>query len=319
MSSPSVATRLRFGWLEGAFSVDDLELLHYYQTSTCFTFATEPPVRDFWRLAAPQIGFAAPHVLRGILSVTALHLSRYKKEREEFFLKQAFLHHDAALEMALPIFADVSTDNFEHISVFSTLLRFFALARPKRDFDLLLANEQSVPEWLNLFRSLYQLVSQKRDWLQLSAIATIFDDEVQPADFWKSGRRDRNALDELETNICNSTGKDINSLTAVLDALHHLRQIFFLFDDSTLPGQNQVGRIFSWLCNISDTFIGLVAVGNSEALCVLSFYCVLLRRLESFWWIEGWGLHLIECIFRRLPERYRLWVRWPIREIGWVP
>jgi hypothetical protein len=41
--------------------------------------------------------------------------------------------------------------------------------------------------------------------------------------------------------------------------------------------------------------------------------------LDSCWWMEGWATHLIAKIYHLLDEEHRLWIRWPIEEIGWIP
>lgn len=309
-----------FGGLnDGFFSIDDLELFHHYHTSTCFTFTTEPLARSFWQLAAPQIGFSNPYILRSILAITALHLSRFKKGREGFFLARAHAHHRAALESAKSALGDSDGNNCEQLLLFTILCKFFALAKSKDDANLLIAHEQSVPEWLTGFRYLHRLVSDRKEATQSTIVATLLQDRAQPMDFWVSYGSEKDALDELEGNIYNSTHMDLESLAAILDARHHLQQSFVMFNESNFSGDSQIRATLMWLRNISDAYIALVAKGDHEALCVFAFYCVLLRRLECFWWLEGWGLHLIERIYSRLPDKFRLWIRWPIQEIGWVP
>ncbi|ETS86358.1 hypothetical protein PFICI_00186 [Pestalotiopsis fici W106-1] len=308
--------------IDDGFSIDDLELFHHYHTSTCLTFTTEPHVRSFWQLAAPPIGFSNQYVLRSMLAITALHLSRFKKEREGFFLARAFMHHRAALAMAEPLLVDMTAENCEQLFLFNMLEKFFAFARPKDDSDLLLVNthERSSSEWLIRFRSVHKLAGQKKQSERLSFIGTLLQDRSHlPLDFWLAYSSEKDALDELEAKIYTSTTKDLDALTAVLDALHHLQQTFVVFNESTFSGESPVRGVLWWLRTISDAYIALLAEGDNEALCVLSFYCILLRRLEHVWWVEGWGLHLIERIYRELPDKFRLWIRWPIQEIGWVP
>ncbi|KAF3012673.1 hypothetical protein E8E14_011623 [Neopestalotiopsis sp. 37M] len=321
MSLSPIPTKASFfrGVHSSDFSIEDLELLHHYHTSTCFTFTTEPLARDFWQLAAPQIGFASHFILRSVLSISALHLSRFKKGHEGIFLARAYAHHRAALESAKPTISDINANNCEQVFLFTTLLKFFAFAKPKGDSDLLIADEKSTSEWLTQFRHLHGLVSNRKETTRPSIVATLWQDGAQPVDFWLLYGSERDALVELEGTIYISTHKDLDSLASILDALHHLQKSFVMFNESTFSGDSQIRATIMWLCTISDAYIALVAEGDHEALCVLAFYCVLLRRLECFWWIEGWGLHLIERIYSRLPDKFRLWIRWPIQEIGWVP
>ena len=73
--------------------------------------------------------------------------------------------------------------------------------------------------------------------------------------------------------------------------------------------------IFVWLYRLSDGFLNLLKERAQEALVIFAFYCVIPKRLESNWWIEGWSAHLMSRIFHVLDQEHRLWIRWPIEEM----
>ena len=70
---------------------------------------------------------------------------------------------------------------------------------------------------------------------------------------------------------------------------------------------------------VQDGFLALLNARHPKALCVLAFFCVILHRLEYNWWFQGWGTHLIERLYGALDDGHRLWIRWPIQQIGWIP
>lgn len=299
--------------------MDDLELLHHYTTSTCLTITQEPLARNFWRVNVPQIAFKTPYILESILSLSALHLARFRPDRKDFYDAQAFAHHDAALTMASPLIMNITRDNAVQLFLFSTITNFFAFAKPRDDADFLIANNDSMPDWLYLFRGVRALMDAESNWIHSSSIAVMFESGIQMHQFWLSATFENEAFRELETNIRTSLGDDQFTQQLLFDALHDLKRSFALLLNSNQSDENKTRGIFVWLYKISDAYIDLVGKGNNEALCVLAFFCVLLRRLDFMWWMEGWGLHLIERIYLRLNNTYRLWIRWPIEEIGWAP
>jgi hypothetical protein len=265
------------------------------------------------------MAFTTPYILKGILSLSALHLARFRPERKDSYVAQAFVHHNAALTMASPLITNITIDNSMQLFLFSAITNYLAFAKPRDPADFLVANNDSIPDWLYLFRGVRALLDAQSEMLHSSSIAVMFEEGVKTHEFWRSHTFENEALRELEANIRASVREDVSALDALLDAVDSLKRSFALLYDGTQSDENRVRGVFVWLYKISDSFIGLVGQGSSEALSVLAFLCVMLRRLDSMWWIEGWGLHLIERIYSRLNDTYKLWIRWPIEEIGWVP
>lgn len=307
------------GHQQSGFTIDDLELLHHYTTSACLTITQEPLARNFWRVNIPQIAFTTPYILGGILSLSALHLARFRPERKEFYIAQAFHHHNSALTLASPLILNITRENAVQLFLFSTITNFFAFAKPRDKSDLLVSNDDSVPDWLYMFRGVRALMDAESDWIHSSSIAVMFESGVKMHEFWLSATFENEAFRELEANMQASTGHDLATLQVLLEAVRDLKRSFALLWDKSQSDENKSRGIFVWLYKISNAYIDLVTKDNNEALCVLAFFCVLLRRLEFMWWIEGWGLHLIERIYSRLNNTYRLWIRWPIEETGWAP
>lgn len=298
-----------------------MELLHHYTTSTHLTITQEPLARNFWRVNIPQMGFSTPYILRGLLSLSALHLARFRPDRKDFYIAQAFLHHNAALPMVAPLITNISLENCVQLFIFSTITNYFAFAKPRDDDDFLLSNNDSRLDWLFLFRGIRALMEAQGEMIHQSEISILFESGIQLHKSWLSYDFDNEAFKELEANIrCSLGGHDTEeNMSTLLVVVKDLKRSFAVVYNGNSSDENKTRGIFVWLFKVHNNYINLVAQGNSEALCVLAFFCVLLRRLEFIWWIEGWGLHLVERIYLRLNPTYKLWIRWPIEEIGWVP
>ncbi|KAI0196628.1 hypothetical protein EV127DRAFT_84348 [Xylaria flabelliformis] len=300
------------------FSVFELELFHHYITSTSLTLACDPVARNFWRVNVPQLGFAHPYVLKGVLAIAALHLARLRPQQKDSLLEQAMMHHTAASSMALPLITDASGENFPPIFHFSMLTTIITFARPRAPDNFLLVSDGIVPDWLLITRGVRTLLqSQGNAVLSMSSLDALFYAGLKLSTQWEQENHEHEGLKDLENNIRNHAPPQ--KAAELCDGILTLRRCFNLFNTSGFSEEERMRSALMWLVKVPDPLIELLKNQDSEALCVLAFFCVLLRRLEHFWWIEGWACHLIERIYATLDERYRLWIRWPLEEVGWAP
>ncbi|KAI1843430.1 hypothetical protein JX265_013312 [Neoarthrinium moseri] len=270
------------------------------------TDRNKPLARNFWRINIPQMGFETNYILRGILSLSALHLARFRPERKDFYVAQAILHHNAALATASPLYPNINGENCVPLFLFSTINLFFVFAKPKDPTDFLLASNHAVPDWLYLFRGVRAVLHAEHDMLHASSISGMFETGVQTHRIWVAHTFENEAFRELEANIVACVPEDSPKLEALLDALLSLKRSFYLVYESGQTDENKARGVFIWLFAIKTEYIELVGDADSEALCILAFFCILLRRLDFNWWIEGWGLHLMGRIYAMLNVNYRL-------------
>jgi len=94
-----------------------------------------------------------------------------------------------------------------------------------------------------------------------------------------------------------------------LEALEDLRQASGLADYSTSNSQILV-RI--WPGRLSQEFVELVYSKDPRALVILAHYCVLLKRSNHVWYMEGLGVGLLESIREALPEEFLPWIEWAL-------
>lgn len=275
--------------------------------------------RDFWRVNLPQMGFAHPYILRGILSLSALHLARSRASQRDLLIEQAMIHHNAASAMALPLIGSINPDITMPLAYFSLLTSNIAFASPKEPNNFLIISNGIVPKWLHLFRGVRTFFEADGGAMNASSLGMMFYDGRRLHEAWDYQEPDEHeGLKELEGRI-QSHVYDQKKVVVLLAGINSLKRAFQLFRDNGDDDDMRMRSVCLWMFKISDEFVALLGGDDREALCVLAFFCVLLERLDNKWWIKGWGVHLIERIYSALDEGYRLWIRWPIEEIGWVP
>lgn len=62
-------------------------------------------------------------------------------------------------------------------------------------------------------------------------------------------------------------------------------------------------------------FIALLKAQRQETLVIFGYGCVLFKYLDSYWWLEGWGVRLIAQVYAMLDEERRPWVRRPLEQM----
>ncbi|GKT41158.1 uncharacterized protein ColSpa_01339 [Colletotrichum spaethianum] len=79
--------------------------------------------------------------------------------------------------------------------------------------------------------------------------------------------------------------------------------------------------IFIWKYFVSDEFLPLLKTpgADQEAIVIYAHFCIVLKKLESQWWLQGWATHLISQAWELLDENHKSWIQWPMEELGWSP
>lgn len=77
--------------------------------------------------------------------------------------------------------------------------------------------------------------------------------------------------------------------------------------------------VFIFLFCVSGDYLTLLKDRTQESLAIFAHFCIIAKKLEHYWWSDGWSEHLMSQIYAMLDEEHRLWIRWPMEEIGWLP
>lgn len=76
---------------------------------------------------------------------------------------------------------------------------------------------------------------------------------------------------------------------------------------------------FVWHFGMAESFLPLLKEMRQEAVAIFAHSLVVFSAVDGQWWLRGWDTFLMARIWDVLDEEHRLWVQWPIEEIGWVP
>ncbi|KAJ5273552.1 hypothetical protein N7478_008677 [Penicillium angulare] len=300
-----------------AIGIAEMELLHHYSTSTCYTITRLPILQTVWRIKVPQFGFSFPFVLHGILAFSALHLAYLRPEHHAHYVDKAEFHHKQALQMVSTIMPNIDEDNAPAIYLFSSLTSLISCAKPRSADQFWMFGEKDL-ELLALFRGTRFIISAAGDPIKFGPLAPIFKNGSMRS----STRNSRSTMNLSYLNDLRQLLKDNVPSTEELDlyfeAIHGLGKSFAMLEEQGYQNM-QTADVFVWVLELSDGYLSLLRQRKPEALVVLSYFCVITHSLEWAWWMQGLSIHMIRGIYHALDGEYHCWLQWPMEQLGWVP
>ncbi|KAL4949054.1 hypothetical protein BDW69DRAFT_82727 [Aspergillus filifer] len=301
-------------------NIQDLELLHHFMTSTCYTTSRVPAIQSLWRDEVPRIAFSTPFLLHALLAVSALHLAHSTPSRRSSCNAQAHFHHNAAVTSVIPEITSLATDNAAALYLFSSLTCMFSCADMERNSNfLILSREGQLAQWIQLFRGIRAVLGDDRHEFQTGILAPIFVN----GGFVTKIRRSPEALQEgriyvleLKNMITKSHSDDTAKQKVYQDAIDGVTRALAV---TLKPSMAETAGVFAWMVEASDEYLELLRKEEPTALIILSYICVAVRQVEWTWWTEGLSARLMSQVYGALKEEDREWLRWPAQQIGWQP
>jgi hypothetical protein len=77
--------------------------------------------------------------------------------------------------------------------------------------------------------------------------------------------------------------------------------------------------LIGWIYHQPQGFVHLFEQKDPQALVIFAYWAVLLKWMESSWFMEGWAKHVLTGISGSLHIVYRPWIEWPLRKIRQAP
>ncbi|KAF6808476.1 hypothetical protein CSOJ01_07519 [Colletotrichum sojae] len=319
-------------------SIEELELMHQYATHTANTMAQREDMRYVWRVLVPRQGFSHHFVLRGVLSLAAIHMAYLVPARRRRFLDLAAEHQTIGLARFREILASVydaeegaSRDAlldqlWQPLFCFGNLTIGYVCALPARS-----AGQRGLPEPLKSTMELFDFVRGiklvlgsflhrvGRSQYAPLGMGVWFD----PQNFDKTdGILFRSilpldtldALDSIEVWF-EAFAAENPDLNAELHALYlsTLEALRTSVKQLALAGQDpEIGVIMIWAYLVPREIMAEMRASSPRALVLLAHWAALFSLMDSrYWWVAGWGGALLSQIEEELPALYQSQLAWP--------
>jgi hypothetical protein len=303
--------------------VNNLELLHFYTTTTSFTLSSRPELQQIWQQVIPQIAFNHHFLLHGILAFSALHLARSQPERKTLLYTEASVHHNIGLRMFRTAMSNITPQNCDACFAFSSIIAAYAWASSNQTGDLFFSDtsvseNKSNVEWASLLRGVHTLLKVAGEWMASSSMNLMLqprhiDPELaRAAD--PEGSAKLIALSELWDS---SSGKfnadDVEVLNETLNLLH---EACGLVASSDFDHQiDMILVVYGWPIQVPEAFFAMVKEQKPEALVVLAHYSLLLNKVDKFWYMQGMSRRLLQTIHSKLGKDWESWITWPLQNL----
>ncbi|KAH7377418.1 hypothetical protein BKA64DRAFT_688111 [Cadophora sp. MPI-SDFR-AT-0126] len=302
----------------------DLELLHFYTTSTCFTISNLPHSQQLWQQAVPQLAFSHPILLRSLLAVSALHLARSSPDREHEFRLEASEHHGFAVQEFRAAISQVTEENCHATFACAVFIFIYAWASSHSKCTVFLNSEPRADddgpagEWVKLLRGATGPIGISYDIMlggPLGRLFFLWDVDADALFDLNSCAEDVSKLDALaQLWIPRPDTLSVNETNALDETLSLLRETYVAM---SIAGDrvDKVSACLSWPIRASDLYLDLVAKQSPQALVLLAHYSLLLNMCGDLWWLQGMSRKLLQEVHRALSEKWRHWIQWPLHEL----
>ncbi|OBT56464.1 hypothetical protein VE04_02958 [Pseudogymnoascus sp. 24MN13] len=293
----------------------DLELLHHYTISTCFTISD----LRCWQTAVPSIAVDYPFLMRGILATAARHLAYLRPAQRDRYVAASDKHHHLGLTGYREALTEITPANCHACAAYTLMLNVYAWTsfHGSGSFFLPDLDSESSPnkvELITILRGGNAVMSVARHWVVVGPLSAIY----LP---WVNWDKDPNISRLPSVQSLLSRTDDSPILPHEDDARLERLAALWSAPSSDLPSPpashggapsrrapltpeaRQVlfeaqAATLSWSIIVSDAYIAAVQQRSPMALVLLAHYCILLKRSGERWWIEGKAEELLGKIKR---------------------
>jgi hypothetical protein len=110
-----------------------------------------------------------------------------------------------------------------------------------------------------------------------------------------------------------SIPEDVHDMDVCRAALDDLRRVAALAFSPCKTVDN-LGAVYIWPGSVEQEFLLLLNNRKPEALVIFAYYCVLLKKINSFWYFDGVGEGILFAIRDELGPEFEGWIEWPLRQ-----
>jgi hypothetical protein len=313
----------------------NIDLTHFFTTSTYKTILTHPDCQVVWRDSMIPSSLSQPALLRGILTTAALHKIAVTdcpatKARYTGFALQT---QGYALKSFIAILNEPSPANCGALFCLSILLSVWTFASLNLPAELntldhstlelrqlrangdcespTIAGDQSQPrsaidgflKIVAISQGVHTVLKETFDWLKQTEMGVVLRPIPQSLPPMESDVRV--ALEELERFLRDTTssGLDPDELPIFVAEIETIRELFCV---SQCPEWHD--RILGWPIMLSSAFIAALKESRPPALTILAYWASCFYVMDGLWWAHGWPEVLMRdvCSIVQVPWKRHL-------------
>ncbi|KAL7912460.1 hypothetical protein GGI35DRAFT_440290 [Trichoderma velutinum] len=305
---PSLTQWATQEWQAQAYSLGHLELLHHFE-SRGLEETSMLPLPSSTRRVMMQCALANPFLMDQVLAISAAHLSTVHQGQRQAFSNKATELQTRALTLFNRSELAISTHNSCAWFLYASLLGLQVMFETFQTNDFNSFLDQLGTYW-PVHRGVHAVI--QKTW---PTIKNIVEEIIGHKDF--SGAR---GLGQRRPQECD----DVISLIDECDleesdkdvCLETIEILQWIFELHRISPKTRLQFTISWSILVPDRFGEMLRQRIPEALIILSFYAVLLHRLQHFWIFGNSGRFLIQSISAYLGTPWARWLVWPTEQLN---
>ena len=302
-----------------ALNITDLRLLHNWTLEAYKGFGDDTSEGEsFWQIEVPQLACSHPFLMHSLLAISCLHLARRSMDRQDYYQMIAAEHQSKALPAYRSIVSDLARSRDEQkaraMVAFATLVPIYAVLSPPADFPLSDGGRVlgHTIEAFSLLRGVTEVVGVLGVYPVVSrarAVASDIELSLNPEDAHLALL---NPLISRDLGVLPSGANDTSQ--AISTALHLLRSCFAMLFVASKPVS--IKRTLTlWVESISYTYLEAVSELQPGALIILAHWCIMLKRADMLWYLQGCAKNILSAIHGALNEEWRARIAWPLQVV----
>lgn len=211
----------------------------------------------------------------------------------------------------------INPENLEDLWIFSVLTVYFSLGSPQTPNIPFEAGQNMLPEWVFLFNGVHHIFNLLHAISEGGILSPIIKHGGKR---WEISHRPENEsasiLSVLSANI-EEFVHDEKDLAIYRHAIHELKfQLNMVLSNSH---DLDILDAFVWHFAMAEDFMPLLQQGKQEAVAIFAHSLIIFNAVSRSIWLYNWDTVLLARSYDVLDYQHRLWIQWPIEEIGWVP
>lgn len=306
-----------------ALGITDLRLLHNWTLEAYKGFGDIVEEESFWQIEVPQLACTNPFLMHSLLAVSCLHLARQSMDRRDHYPTIAVEYQNKALPAYRSMISDLEHSKNEQkgraMIAFASLTTYYAvLSPPSTDSRLSKASRvlAHLTESFSLLRGAAEIFAEFRDSLEgctmisrTRAVSGAIDLSLNPEDARLATLKPLISRDLGVSSIGADNRSQVSS-----NALYLLRRCFAM---PSLPSKpvNIMRALHIWVVSIPNAYLEALSELRPGALVVLAHWCILLKRAETIWYLQGSAENIMSTIYGVLNEEWRARIAWPLQVV----
>ena len=301
-----------------ALSITDLRSLHNWTLEAYKGFGDTSEENSFWQVEVPQLACSHPFLMHSLLAISCLHIARHSMDRQGCYRTIAAQHQDKALPAYRSMVSDLARSRNEQktcaMVVFASLIPIYSVLSPPADVQL---SESSrvlahAIEVFSLLRGATEVVGVLGVCPMVSrarAVAGNIELSLNPED---ARLAILNPLISRDLVLSPSEADKISQASST--ALHLLRSCFAMLFVASKP-VSIMRTLTLWVESIPKTFLEALSELQPGALVILAHWCIMLKRAEVHWYLQGSAKNILSAIHGVLNEKWRAQIAWPLQVV----